>query len=216
MNRVKKRSNQLKWSVYSDYEGAFLTKFHEYRLGGLGGFLKLLTSLGITANHVSVLSGIAALLFIPAFVRSTALAILALMAHLALDVIDGPLAKFQGTAGNAGMFVDFCADLIGVIAITVGLTLGGVLEPVVAILHAFLYTAVVFMSLMHSILQIKQPFTFRSRMFIYGFIIGMYVVERLLGKHIDLIQEVTVISSVLMTFVFYKDCLRLYAAAKVQ
>ena len=111
------------------------------------------------------------------------------------------------------MLVDFTADLIGIIAVTIGLTAGGILEPVVAVLYAALYTSVVFMALIHSILSIKQPFTLRPRMFVYGFIIGMYVVEKVFNTYLDLIQEVTVISIVIMAFFLAKDVMRLYRVA---
>ena len=203
----------MKWTVYSDWEGPFLRRWHARRVGLLAPLLNCFTRIGITPNSISVLSGIFGLAFLPLITINYAAAVYALILHMLLDSLDGPLATYTKTASNKGMLVDFTCDLIGIVATTIGLTLTGYITPFLSLLYLSLYIAISFTGVMQSILNIKQSWSFRPRFWIYGAVIGLYVLESRFHIRVDVIQPFAIIACFLMLGAAVSDFRRLHAAA---
>ena len=86
-----------KVTCYSEGEDGFMRKSQDYRGSLLRPLLVLLARYGVTPNHLTLLSLLSGLAFCPLFLWGQTLAsFAALFAHVVLDGLDGPLARFTG------------------------------------------------------------------------------------------------------------------------
>ncbi|MEK6874578.1 MAG: CDP-alcohol phosphatidyltransferase family protein [Nanoarchaeota archaeon] len=200
----------MKWSIYSECEKGFFSSWHKCRVYSLHWLLVFLTNIGITANIVSMVSAFSTVLFVLLIIDSFSSAVFLLILHIILDGVDGPLATYQKTVSNKGMFVDFSADLVGIASTTLGLMIAGYISPVWSVMYLFFYTVTVFFGLMHTVIGIKQPWSFRPRLWVYGAVIGMFVVEVSTGVHIDMIQIFVQGALLIMCVDIIYDFKRLY------
>ena len=80
-------------NCYSDGEGKFMEWSQSLRATLFNPLLKVLSKLGFTATHISILSLITGLAFCPCFIWiNQAFAFVLLFIHSLLDGLDGPLA----------------------------------------------------------------------------------------------------------------------------
>jgi phosphatidylglycerophosphate synthase len=96
-----------------------------------------------------------------------AVACLFLLLHVALDGIDGPLARKMDMAGPSGAFVDMCCDHGGLVIVVWTLSAAGLIDGTIGNIYVSLYTiAVVFIVWLNSL---GKPFRFviRSKYFLY-------------------------------------------------
>lgn len=134
---------------------------------------------GIAADHVTLASLIVGLSFVPLYLWpdqpwwSRLAAMLALLAHVVLDGIDGPLARQAGTASRRGSFTDTVADQIVVTATTLALIVAP--QPRasgwIAGLYIFLYAMVVAFAMVRNALGVPYTWLIRPRFWVYAWIV---------------------------------------------
>lgn len=163
-------------NVYSDGEGKFMEWSQSLRGHILNPLLKILSKLGLTASHITFLSLLAGLAFCPLFIWNDKLIAFALLLlHVLLDGLDGPLARFQGTASNRGSFTDTIVDqiVVTVTAITMIQAQHAGIWP--GSLYIFFYAIVVVFAFVRNALDSPYSWLFRPRFIVFGwFIIDTY------------------------------------------
>ena len=169
---------EAKADCYSAGERAAMGWWQDWRAWALRPLLGLLAAVRVRPDHVTLASLAAGLAFCPlwlwpgspAWARPVALA--ALVLHVLLDGLDGPLARHLGTASRRGSFTDTLADQIVVTAST--LTLMAAPQSGVSIwiggLYIFLYALVVGFAMVRNALGNPYSWLVRPRFWVYGWI----------------------------------------------
>ncbi len=152
---------------YSDGERAWMVRGQLLRARLLAPLLRLLEFLRITPDHLTFLSLIAGLAFCPLFFRSPAAAFLALLLHVLLDGLDGPLARHLGIASRRGSFTDTMADQLVVTATTITLMKAGEIGITAGGVYIFVYGIVVAFAMVRNALAIPYSWLIRPRFVIY-------------------------------------------------
>ena len=167
-----------KADCYAAGERGAMTWWQDLRAWCLGPLLRLMAAVGIRPDHVTLASLLAGLAFCPLWLwpsnpvwaRPAALA--ALVLHVLLDGLDGPLARYLGIAGRRGSFTDTLADQIVVTVST--LTLMATADSDVSIwiggAYLFLYAAVVGFAMVRNALGNPYSWLVRPRFWVYGWI----------------------------------------------
>jgi phosphatidylglycerophosphate synthase len=171
-------TTEAKADCYSAGERGAMVWGQELRAWWLGPLLRPLAACGVTADHITLASLGAGLAFCPlwlwpgnpAWGRPAAL--FALLIHVLLDGLDGPLARYLGTASRRGSFTDTMADQIVVTAST--LALMATPQPVASIwtggTYLFLYSVVVGFAMIRNALGVPYSWLLRPRFWVYGWI----------------------------------------------
>ena len=133
----------------------------------LAPLLKLLIDARVNADHVTLLALCIGLLFCPLFFFWRGAALLALAIHVALDGLDGPLARARGEASRKGSFTDTMADQLVVAATTVTLVYAKHLGIVEGSIYVLAYTLAVGFSMIRNALGIPYSWLVRPRFFVY-------------------------------------------------
>lgn len=158
-----------KVTCYSEGEGSFMQKSQELRGTLLKPLLMLLDKLGITPNHLTLLSLLAGLAFCPVFLWSSKpAAFVLLLAHVFLDGLDGPLARFIGKASSQGSFTDTAADQLVVAFSTTTLVYAHHAGVWPGALYVFFYTLVVTFAMVRNALAIPYSWLVRPRFLVYA------------------------------------------------
>lgn len=158
-----------KVTCYSGGEGRFMQVTQALRGWLFGPLLGLLAQLKIRPNHLTLLSLLAGLAFCPVFLwvsKGTAFALL--IAHVLLDGLDGPLARFTGTASNQGSFTDTTSDQVVVAFTTVTMIYAGHASVWAGGLYLFFYTMVVIFAMVRNALAIPYAWLVRPRFLVYA------------------------------------------------
>jgi len=163
---------------YSAGERGAMAWGQEVRAWLLGPLLRVLAAAGVTADQITAASLACGLAFCPlwlwpgspAWARPAALG--ALLMHLLLDGLDGPLARHLGTASRRGSFTDTLADQI-VVTVSM-LSLMAVWRPGVSVgvggAYIFCYTMVVGFAMVRNALGVPYSWLVRPRFWVYGWI----------------------------------------------
>jgi phosphatidylglycerophosphate synthase len=171
-------SETAKADCYAAGERGAMTWWQDLRAWWLGPLLRTLAAAGVTPDHITLASLASGLAFCPlwlwpgspAWAKPAALA--ALVLHVLLDGLDGPLARQLGTASRRGSFTDSLADQIVVTAST--LTLIAAPQPGVtgwiAGLYVFLYAIVVGFAMVRNALGRPYSWLVRPRFWVYGWL----------------------------------------------
>lgn len=135
----------------------------------LAPFLGLMTKLRITPDHITILSFLFGIAFAPLWHSEIGwLAVCALWIHVALDGIDGPLARFQNSASPRGSFTDSFCDQLVVSAVAISLMTG---KPELSIpagsIFLVVYTGVLAISIVRNSLQIPYSWLVRPRLILF-------------------------------------------------
>ncbi|MCA9023247.1 MAG: hypothetical protein KDA74_24030, partial [Planctomycetaceae bacterium] len=93
-----------------------------------------------------------------------------LLFHVLLDGIDGPLARFQGIAGNRGSFTDTASDQLVVTFTTIALIHYSTVTIIAGSLYLFFYTLVVVFAMIRSSLAIPYSWLVRPRLIVYAWL----------------------------------------------
>jgi phosphatidylglycerophosphate synthase len=99
---------------------------------------------------------------------SKAAAFALLLAHVLLDGLDGPLARYTDRASNRGSFTDTVADQIVVAFSTVTLIHATHVGAWPGGLYLFFYSVVVIFSMVRNALAIPYSWLVRPRFLVYG------------------------------------------------
>lgn len=163
---------------YSETERISMERYQRIKQRLLLPLLGGLDRFGVTPNGVTVASMVMGLVFCPLYLLGdftsnagfswVVIAWVALMGHVIVDGIDGPLARFQQKAGPRGSFTDTMADQVVLAATTLtfiaaeplglpglGLFAGG--------FYIFLYTVAVAFAMVRNSLGIPYGFLLRPR-----------------------------------------------------
>ncbi len=155
---------------YSAGERGWMEYGQRLRAIWLQPTLATLTQLRITPDIITLLSGLIGVAFAPLWLSHyEGLALCCLVLHVALDGIDGPLARYQQVASPRGSFTDTFTDQIVVTFVAVAwmihhanawaISMGGT--------YIFLYTMVVAMAMVRNALAIPYTWLVRPRFFMF-------------------------------------------------
>ena len=161
----------LKTTCYSAGEGAFMRQSQALRGRVLRPLLLVLARLHVTPDHLTLLSLLAGLAFCPAFflgMKPAAFVLLA--AHVMLDGLDGPLARFTGKDSNQGSFADTVTDQLVVTFSTITLIHGGQVGVWPGSLYLFFYAIVVLFAMVRNAMAIPYSWLVRPRFIVYAWI----------------------------------------------
>jgi len=178
-----KQREQETISIYSEEEERVLVPWQRIRQSFLAPIAALLSKLGISPDmlsYASVILGIGFCLLAP--IQFT-FAFWLLVASVICDGLDGVEARLKRTNTLRGSFTDIFCDQ-AVVAFTVaGMVWKGSINPVLAILFVYTYTAIAIFLVLHRMLRVSSRWIFRpSRMILY-IAIGLYFFF-----HIDLLN----------------------------
>ena len=162
----------VKGDCYSAGERAWMEYGQQLRAKWLGPWLKAMTSMRITPDHLTLISLIFGVAFLPAWLRGSSwLAVILLWLHVALDGLDGPLARFQNVASPRGSFTDSFCDQIVVSTVTMGLMMK---PPGISIAAGatflVVYVGVLAISMVRNTLQIPYSWLLRPRLIVFAMV----------------------------------------------
>ncbi|MCF6285308.1 MAG: CDP-alcohol phosphatidyltransferase family protein [Candidatus Hydrogenedentes bacterium] len=135
MNKDNKKAD-----VYAAGERAWMERTQQLRARLFGPLLRLLAACRVTPDHLTALSLLAGLAFCPLIVMSPPWAFFALVLHVAIDGLDGPLARYLGTDSPKGSFTDSMADQAVIVASTIMLMWMGTVGMLPGVLYIITYT----------------------------------------------------------------------------
>jgi phosphatidylglycerophosphate synthase len=161
---------QTKADCYADGDRGFMVWSQNLRAAALRPLLRLLARLGVTADVVTLVSLLLGLAFCPVYFFSKPLALILLALHVLADGLDGPVARFSGTASRKGSFTDTMADQIVITATTITLIVGGELGVLPGGLYIFTYTVVIAFAMIRNALSLPFSWLIRPRFFIYAWL----------------------------------------------
>lgn len=175
-------------SIYSEEEERVLGPWQRIRQSFLAPIAAMLSRLGISPDmlsYASVILGIGFCLLAP--IQFT-FAFWLLVASVICDGLDGVEARLKRNNTARGSFTDMFCDQ-AVVAFTVaGMVWKGSINPVLAILFVYTYTAIAIFLVLHRMLQVSSRWIIRpSRMILY-FAIGLYFFF-----HVDLLNALLLV-----------------------
>ncbi|MCB1228994.1 MAG: CDP-alcohol phosphatidyltransferase family protein [Verrucomicrobiae bacterium] len=165
-----------KVTCYSGGESRFMDWSQRWRGAFLRPLLDRCSELGLRANHLTLLSLLSGLGFVPALLwGSPTLALACLAIHVILDGLDGPLARHRGQASNRGSFTDTMADQIVVTATTLAMIHTGHASAWPGGLYVFFYAVVVGFAMVRNALNAPYSWLFRPRFVVFAwFVVELY------------------------------------------
>lgn len=156
---------------YSEGERAWMLKGQELRARLLLPLLRLLQRWRITPDQLTLLSLFAGFAFCPLYFWSPLAAFAALMIHVLLDGLDGPLARYLGVASRRGSFTDTMADQLVVTATTITLMKVGVVGVAAGGVYIFVYGIVVAFAMVRNAMAIPYSWLVRPRFLVYAWML---------------------------------------------
>ncbi len=170
-------------SIYSEDEARFLVPWQRIRQAALSPIARLLARLGISADLLSYVSVALSLAFCLLASTHFTLAFWLLIASIVCDGLDGVEARLKGGATARGSFTDTFCDQLAVAFSVAGMAWRGSINPVLAILFVYVYTALVTLLIFHSMLHVSSRWIVRpSRMLFYA------AIALLFFFHIDVLN----------------------------
>lgn len=162
-----------KADCYSAGERGAMIWFQRLRARALAPLLTWLDRCRVSANHLTLLSVVGGLLFVPLYLAEWNVAAFVVLAlHVLLDGLDGPLARHRGDDSRSGSFTDSLADQIVLAATTAAAMsrpdhLIGVLA---GLTYVFCYTLVVGFAMVRNALGIPYSWLVRPRFLVYAWL----------------------------------------------
>lgn len=164
MKQLKQRFG----SIYSEDEERVLGPWQRIRQFFLAPIASVLSRLGISPDmlsYASVVLGIGFFLLAP---FQFTVAFWLLVASVICDGLDGVEARLKRTNTPRGSFTDMFCDQLVVAFSVAGMTWKGSINPVLAVLFVYLYTALVIFLVLHRMLEVSSHWIIRpSRMALY-------------------------------------------------
>jgi phosphatidylglycerophosphate synthase len=184
MQRFRKKIG----SIYGEDEERVLIPWQRIRQRLLAPIAALLSRLGIGPNllsYTSVIMGIGFCLLAP---FQFAVAFWLLVASIICDGLDGVEARLTGKNTARGSFTDMFCDQTVLAFSVAGMAWRGSIQPVLALLFVYDYTALVTFLMLHRMLQVSSRWIIRpSRMLLYAAIALDFFF------HIDLLNPLLII-----------------------
>jgi phosphatidylglycerophosphate synthase len=164
MKQLKQRFG----SIYSEDEERVLGPWQKIRQFFLAPIAALLSRLGISPDmlsYTSVALGIGFFFLAP---FNFTVAFWLLVASVICDGLDGVEARLKRTNTARGSFTDMFCDQAVVAFSVAGMVWRGSINPVLALLFVYVYTALVIFLMLHRMLQVSSHWIVRpSRMMLY-------------------------------------------------
>jgi phosphatidylglycerophosphate synthase len=154
-------------NYFGDAEQETIERFGAWRTRWLRPLLALLTALKVTPDFLSLLALLAALGAGVALRLSPVTAAVLLALHVALDGVDGSLARYQHSASNRGALLDIVVDQAGVVVVclaTIGFQL---LPPFWTAWYGLSYIAMIAFIVWLNALCGSVPLVIRSKYLFY-------------------------------------------------
>lgn len=132
--------------------------------------LRLLVALRITPDAITLTAGLVGLAFIPLWLNDYQAAALCCIAlHILLDGVDGPLARYCGSASSQGSFTDTFTDQCVITGVTIAWMIHQPSSYNIAAgtTYVFVYAMVVAMAMVRNALHIPYSWLIRPRFFVY-------------------------------------------------
>jgi phosphatidylglycerophosphate synthase len=186
MKQLKQRFG----SIYSEDEERVLGPWQRIRQFFLAPIATVLSRLGISPDmlsYASVALGIGFFLLAP---LQFTVAFWLLVASIICDGLDGVEARLRKTNTPRGSFTDMFCDQAVVAFSVAGMVWKGDINPVLAILFVYVYTALVIFLVLHRMLQVSSHWIVRpSRMMLYvaialDFFFGIDLLNFLLATYL--------------------------------
>ena len=163
-------AEQTKADCYSDGERDWMVRSQQLRAVLFAPLLRTLALLRISPDHLTFLSLVSGLAFCPLWFVSAPWALVALVLHVLLDGIDGPLARHLGVASSRGSFTDTLSDQAVVTASTITLMYAGLVHAVPGAIYIYVYAVVVAFAMVRNALDVPYSWLFRPRFVVYVWI----------------------------------------------
>ena len=124
--------------------------------------VSVFSKMGLTANMITYSSIISMVLFVMSIKRSMLASVVFLIYGIGGDLFDGVLARYQGKQSDKGKFIDMVADNLNFALFVIGLSYGGLIQPLVGTLIVyFMILSKVFRSIWNS-LELKSDWYFKT------------------------------------------------------
>ena len=155
-------------NCYSEWERRFMRQSQDVRDRLFRPLLVALVRWRIMPWHITLLSVLAGLGFGFALAGGRPLTALGLLAaHVVLDGLDGPLARYRNVTSNAGACADALADQAIVMTSLAAMMQAGYADAWPGGLYLLFYTLVVVFALVRSALAIPYAWLIRPRFLVY-------------------------------------------------
>ncbi len=160
-----------KADCYSAGERRWMEYGQQLRARWLDPLLRLLDRWRVTPDHITIASLGFGILFVPLwYVQYPWIAWSALMLHVILDGVDGPLARFQKVDSQRGSFTDSFCDQVIVSVVTMAMMNDStrIVDVWGGSLFILLYVGVLAMSMVRNALQVPYSWLVRPRFFLFA------------------------------------------------
>lgn len=156
---------------YSDGERKWMEFGQQMRHVAMLPLLQLLTKARISADILTAVALILGISFMPLWMYGHInWAFGCLLAHILLDGLDGPLARYQGVASPRGSFTDTFADQIVLSIVTLTWMISNQSANAISAgtTYIFLYSGVVALAMVRNALHIPYSWLLRPRFVVYA------------------------------------------------
>jgi phosphatidylglycerophosphate synthase len=152
---------------YSSIERRFLAPARRLLLRIHSPLLRLLARLGVSPDAVSLTGPLLGVVFVFMVRRDPRLSFIIWFCSLAVDGVDGALARYTGRASDFGALFDQVCDHTRETLIVVGLAWSGALSPLWGSLYPFVYTAINVVLFLGNYHGAPAPLAIKSWMVLY-------------------------------------------------
>jgi phosphatidylglycerophosphate synthase len=165
----------LKADCYSAGERGMMVFFQRVRGVMFAPLLRWLDAARVKPDQLTLMSCVAGLAFCPLFFIAKPIAFLLLALHVALDGLDGPLARYQNVASRKGSFTDTMADQVVIVATTAAVMAAGMATIAAGMAYAVVYTVVALFAMARNYLERPYSWLLRPRFYVYAwFLVECY------------------------------------------
>ena len=160
-------------NYFGSRERPTVARWIAWRDGLMGPTYRALARRNVHADTVTLISFLLVLLFfVPLLVlKWHLLAWLALLAHLALDALDGPMARTCGYSSNRGALADIMNDITGMVVVVAATVHAGWIDPTVALLYVATYLYLIVFTIALNVLRAGFRVVAKSKYWYYAALI---------------------------------------------
>ena len=136
-------------NYFGSRERPTVARWIAWRDGLLAPTYRALARRNVHADTVTLISILLVLLFfVPLFVLKRYVAAwIALLGHVLLDALDGPMARTSGYSSNRGALADIMNDISGMVVVVAATAYAGWIDPTVAVLYVASYLYLIFFTI---------------------------------------------------------------------
>lgn len=168
------QKEKINLNYFFEKESILLKKYANFRTRLFKPISRFLMSLNITADMLSYF-GLFVLVGFSYFANKKPIwALFFLLAHVLIDIFDGPLARESNTASNSGALTDIFCDHTGMVIVTIVLISLNLLNSILGVIYVYFYTLLIVFIIIRNVLKIPSSFVFRSKYELY-FVFLIYV-----------------------------------------